>query len=113
MAAWKSLVDISELDTIAKQSYQKPQLIFKHSTRCSISAMALDRLNRKWKFSSSEIEPYYLDLLQHRDISNQIAQQWEVPHQSPQVLVIKNNQCIYHASHNDICVEDIEQILNS
>jgi bacillithiol system protein YtxJ len=111
MIPWKEISDISALDTIHQNSHQQPQLIFKHSTRCSISAMALERLNRKWKFTDSQITPYYLDLLQHRDISNKIAEKWQVHHESPQILIIRNGECVHDASHSDISVEEIEHIL--
>lgn len=111
MVNWKNISDISDLDTISQNSYQTYQLIFKHSTRCNISVMALDRLNRGWKFAENEIVPYYLDLLSYREISNKIAEKWQVTHQSPQVLLIKNGECIYDASHSDISVSDIESVL--
>lgn len=111
MVPWKEISDISVLDIINKNSQTQPQLIFKHSTRCSISAMALERLNRNWKFTQAQITPYYLDLLQHRNISNQIAEKWQVNHQSPQILIIRNGECILDVSHSDISVSEIENIL--
>lgn len=111
MIAWKEIDDITDLDTIEQNSYTQPQLIFKHSTRCGISVMALERLNRNWKFTESEIVPHYLDLLQYRDISNKIAEKWQITHQSPQILIIKNGECIHDASHSEISVSDIENAL--
>jgi len=111
MIKWKEISDIAELSAIEQNSYQQPQLIFKHSTRCSISAMALERLNRNWKFTEHQITPYYLDLLQHRDISGKIAEKWQVHHESPQILIIKNGECIHDASHSDISVSEIETVL--
>lgn len=111
MIPWKEISDINVLDSIQELSYHQPQLIFKHSTRCSISAMALDRLNRNWDLKENEITPYYLDLLKHRDISNRIAEKWQVHHESPQILIIKNGECIYDASHSDISVPDISTVL--
>jgi len=111
MISWKEISDIAVLTVIEQNSYQQPQLIFKHSTRCSISAMALERLNRNWKFADNQITPYYLDLLQHRDISNAIAEKWQVHHESPQILIIKNGECIHDASHSDISVSEIETVL--
>lgn len=111
MIHWKEISDISVLDSIQKDSYRQPQLIFKHSTRCSISAMALDRLNRNWKFTETQITPYYLDLLQYREISNKIAEKWQIHHESPQMLIIKNGECIHDVSHSDISVSEIESTL--
>lgn len=111
MVHWKEITDIAVLDKIQQDSYTQTQLIFKHSTRCSISAMALERLNRTWKFTDSQIVPHYLDLLKYRDISNKIAEKWQVHHESPQILIIKNGECIHDASHSDISVSEIESVL--
>jgi bacillithiol system protein YtxJ len=100
---WNKLSDINQLDEIVKASADKPVLIFKHSTRCSISSTALDRLERSWKSEEVQgLEPYYLDLIQFRNISGAIENKFDVEHQSPQVLIIKNGSCIYDASHYDI-----------
>lgn len=81
--------------------------VFKHSTRCSISMMAWDRLRRQWNFEAAVFPFYYLDLIQHRDISAAIAADFGVEHESPQLLVIKNGRCVYHASHSDISVPEL------
>ncbi|MDF2455450.1 MAG: hypothetical protein K0R51_1443 [Cytophagaceae bacterium] len=100
---WNKLSDIAQLDEIIKTSSEKPVLIFKHSTRCSISSTALDRIERSWKTEEVQgLEPYYLDLIQFRNISGAIESKFDVEHQSPQALVIKNGRCVYHASHYDI-----------
>lgn len=105
---WNELTHISDLDKISQLSKEHKVLLFKHSTRCSISAAALDRLERNWKESDSEkIKPFYLDLLNHRDISNQIAEIFAVEHQSPQVLLIKDGKCIYSETHYGISYEDL------
>lgn len=90
------------------QSNNKPVLFFKHSTRCSISDMVLQRLERDWKDEYTEkIVPVYLDLLKHRDVSNKIAEKYGVYHESPQVLIIKEGKCVYTASHSDIRLAEI------
>jgi bacillithiol system protein YtxJ len=101
---WHELTDISELKEIvnlSKEPHISSVLLFKHSTRCSISSMALNRLESKWK-DDDKIPAYYLDLLNHRDISNEIETLFSIEHASPQVLLIKNGICIYHNSHNGI-----------
>lgn len=108
---WHKLTDISQLQDIVNLSIEQSAngltvLIFKHSTRCSISSMALNRLEAKW-IDNNKIPAYYLDLLSHRDISNEIANLFSVEHASPQVLLIKNGLCIYNASHTDISAVDI------
>jgi bacillithiol system protein YtxJ len=78
-------------------------MILKHSTTCSISGTALHRLERNWNQEKvGELKPYYLDLLRFRPISAEIASIFNVEHQSPQVLIIQNGECIYNASHFDI-----------
>jgi bacillithiol system protein YtxJ len=113
---WHKLTDINQLQTIIDISQEQSAggltvLIFKHSTRCSISSMALNRLESRWK-DDEKIQAWYLDLLAHRDISNEIASVFNVEHASPQVLVIKNGKCIYHNSHNGISVPDILEAIN-
>jgi monothiol bacilliredoxin len=105
---WNKLEDASQLAVINEESKVGKVMILKHSTRCSISSMALNRIESNWKDSDNQlIKPYYLDLIAYRDISNLIAQQYGVEHQSPQVLVISNGTCIYNASHNNIRYADI------
>lgn len=105
---WNTLNNISQVDAINEESKSTKIMLFKHSTRCSISSMALSRIESSWKDSDSLlIKPYYLDLIAHRDISNLIAEQYGIEHQSPQVLVISNGKCIYHESHANIRYSDI------
>ncbi len=110
---WQHLTDINQLsDIIAESTKQSANertvLLFKHSTRCSISSMALNRLESRWNDAETKhITPYYLDLLNHRDISNEIATVFNVTHASPQALLIKNGKCVYHASHSEISYKDI------
>lgn len=105
---WNQLNQISQIEKIDSESQQQPILLLKHSTRCSISSAALSRLERNWKdVDSQKIKPYYLDLLQHRDISNQLALHYQVEHQSPQILIIKNGKCMYSATHFEINYNDI------
>lgn len=86
-------------------------LIFKHSTRCSISMMAKKRFELDWETLPENINLYFLDLLRFREISNSIATDFSVFHQSPQLLLIKDGECIYEASHGEISVEEaLEQI---
>jgi len=103
--AWISLTSEAQLEEIVSKSAQKPQVIFKHSTRCSISGVAQQRL-QKAKFPE-EIDFYYLDLLAYRSISNLIAERFHVHHESPQVLVIKDGKCVYDESHLAISVDEI------
>lgn len=102
---------ISELDTL---SATQAILFYKHSTRCGVSLRAKRVLESDWEEQdSAEMQPYYLDLLQHRDISNTLASHYSVPHESPQVLLIKNGKCIYAASHHEIDVKEMRAALHS
>ena len=106
---WKELTSEEQLDTIRKESSGKIQVIFKHSTRCSISSMALNRLEKAKTLPPADF--YYLDLIANRNISNSIAEQFDVYHESPQILLIKNGTCIYDESHSGITMDElIEQV---
>jgi bacillithiol system protein YtxJ len=98
---WIPLTDLGQLNEIMELSHQQPVAIFKHSTRCSISRMALKQFENEFDLEGS-VTPYFLDLLNHRDISNEIATRFEVYHQSPQLLLIKEGKSVYDASHSDI-----------
>lgn len=105
---WNALTEIKQLDSIIEESAEKPVVIFKHSTRCSISRMALKNFEREYNLEESEVAPYFLDLLEHRDISNEIAQKFQVIHQSPQLLLIKNGKSVYDVSHSEIDAEALK-----
>ncbi len=107
---WNHLVTLSELEDLDKKSFLSDVLIFKHSTTCSISHIAKKRLEEDWD-ASLEIMPYYLDLKQYRDISNIIAEKYEVHHESPQVLIIRAGECIFEVSHLDITVDEIKEVI--
>jgi bacillithiol system protein YtxJ len=102
---WNILNDYNQVENLVEASHLKPQVIFKHSTRCSISVMAKSRLERS-EFPE-QIQFHYLDLLQFRDISNKIAEQFDVHHQSPQILLIKNGECIFEETHSAISMDEI------
>jgi bacillithiol system protein YtxJ len=88
-------------------------MLFKHSTRCSISDAALGRFERKWKDENSTlIKPFYLDLIAHRDISNAIAARYDVMHESPQALVILNGKCIFSQTHMSISLDEILDVIS-
>lgn len=106
---WNDLTDIKQLDEIIAESAETPVIIFKHSTRCSISRMALKTFEREYNIEEGSAKPYFLDLLEHRDISNEIALRFEVMHQSPQLILIKNGKAVYHTSHSDIDAEAVKE----
>lgn len=104
---WIKLESPDQLSEIVNQSHQSPQVIFKHSTRCSISTMAKNRLERS--HAPEDLNFHYLDLLKYRSISNQIAEKFKVYHESPQILVISKGECIYDESHSGIDMKEIAE----
>ncbi|MBC7450084.1 MAG: bacillithiol system redox-active protein YtxJ [Cytophagales bacterium] len=100
---WIALTEETQLQEIIQESSTAPVMIFKHSTRCSISSTSLSRMERNWKEEEMNgIKSYYLDLIQYSPISAKIASIFSVEHESPQVLLIKNGKSVWDASHYDI-----------
>ncbi|MEQ8705841.1 MAG: bacillithiol system redox-active protein YtxJ [Phaeodactylibacter sp.] len=104
---WLQLQSRSQIEEIIEHSKSVPCLIFKHSTRCSISSLAQNRLGKGWALGDNEILPYHLDLITNRDLSNAVAEQFGIRHESPQVLLIKDGRCVYDASHLQISARSI------
>ncbi len=102
---WIDLKDEKYLDNIIELSHTKPQLIFKHSTRCSISSIVKSRMDKSNLDNTCDC--YYLDLIAHRNISGLIAEKFHVHHESPQIILIQNGECTYDESHNSIRPDDI------
>src|SRR5215210_3067725 len=100
---WIYITSDAQLHEIKEKSKIKPQVIFKHSIRCSISSMAKSRLERSKQ--PENVDFYYLDLINYRSLSNKLAEEFNIWHQSPQVLVIKNGKCVYDESHSAIRME--------
>lgn len=107
---WINLQTEEQLNELIQKSSEKPQLIFKHSTRCPVSSMAKNRLEKKEQ--PQNIDFYYLDLIKYRPLSNKIAEEFDVNHESPQVLLIENGSCKYNESHSGITMEDIVAATN-
>ncbi len=108
---WKVLHKEEQLEEMISLSHQKPVVIFKHSTRCGISAHAKYRLENEWGFQPEELEFYYLDLIAHRPISNRITQDFQVVHQSPQLIVLRHGKAVFDASHHLISAALLRQAL--
>ncbi|MFC5282846.1 bacillithiol system redox-active protein YtxJ [Pedobacter alpinus] len=106
---WIKLEDISQLNEVkANAGYS---VIFKHSTRCSISMMAKKRVDMDLDDLPETVKPYFLDLIAYREISNQIAEVFSVHHESPQLLLIKDGECILDQSHGDISIEETLELI--
>ena len=106
---WKRLEDIDQLNQIDEDSKSKPVVLFKHSTSCGISAMTKYKLEKSWDLAPEEVDFYYLDLLALRPISNHIADKYRVIHQSPQIIILKNGEVVYHTSHHMISLGIIKE----
>ncbi|NRR92593.1 bacillithiol system redox-active protein YtxJ [Winogradskyella undariae] len=105
---WQALTDISQLDTIAEKSKSKTQVIFKHSTRCGISSMVMKQFVSDYNLDIN-IDLHYLDLLSYRNVSDEIGYKFQVMHQSPQLIIIKNGVVVSHTSHGAINEVDLER----
>lgn len=113
---WQALNNSGQLEKIKSSSHNPSLLgilIFKHSTSCDVSAMVLDRLERGWSYSRSQLPVYFLDLLSYRNLSNEITSVFGVRHESPQVLLIKDGICIHHDSHMVISVQRLTDSIES
>lgn len=103
---WSYLEEVS-LDEIEKESFEKPVILFKHSTRCSISRFVWNRFQQEYYIPNEKAALYFLDLLAYRSVSNEVAEKFDVIHQSPQVIVIKDGKAIYNDSHDAIEAETV------
>ena len=108
---WITLNTLNQLDVIMDSSKSKTQIIFKHSTRCGISRMVLNQFSGNYNLSANDADLYYLDLLSNRDVSDEVAYRFQVLHQSPQLLVIRNGIAVSHASHGDINRMDLTKFI--
>jgi bacillithiol system protein YtxJ len=107
---WKELTTEEALKEAVRLSFENKILIFKHSTRCPVSYRVLERLESEWDGKDLQnIDLYFLDLLKYRSLSNKIAKEFKVLHQSPQVLLIDKGECIYADSHNYISFDEIKK----
>lgn len=104
---WLPLTSVSQLDTIAEKSNGKTQLIFKHSTRCGISRMVMNQFETAYNLDLNA-DLYYLDVLNYRDVSNEVGYKFQVMHQSPQLLVVRNGVVVAHESHGAINAINLE-----
>ncbi|MCX7547704.1 bacillithiol system redox-active protein YtxJ [Xanthomarina sp. F1114] len=109
---WIALTDVEQLDSIEEKSKTKTQAIFKHSTRCGISRMVLKQFVSSYNLSETDLDLYFLDLLNYRDVSKETGYKFQVMHESPQLLIIKNGVVVAHGSHGAINRIDMEQFVD-
>lgn len=109
---WIPLNALPQLDLIKEKSSTKTQIIFKHSTRCGISRMVMSQFVDAYNFTEKEVDLYYLDLLNFREVSNEVGYKFQVIHQSPQILIIKNGVVVAHESHGAINELDLSTYIS-
>lgn len=109
---WISLTSEEQLNEVERESASTAVIIFKHSTRCGISRMAYRNFESDWSTDEKEIKLYYLDLLAYRGVSDAVASRFGIPHESPQLLLLKDGKVIYDVSHGEISVQKVLQALN-
>lgn len=108
---WIPLSELQQLEVINKRSSSRTQVIFKHSTRCGISRMVMNQFVDSYNFTEKDLDLYYLDLLNYREVSNEVGYKFQVMHESPQILVIKNGVVVAHASHGQINAVDLSRFV--
>jgi bacillithiol system protein YtxJ len=101
---WIPLTSLAQLDEITSLSFERPIAIFKHSTRCGISRMALKTFENDFD-PDTKVTAYFVDLLAHREVSSAISEKFNVVHQSPQLLLVKDGKSVYDVSHGEIDAE--------
>lgn len=109
---WIALTSLEQLRALEDKSKTKTQVIFKHSTRCGISRMVMNQFQAAYNLTADDLDLYYLDLLNYRDVSNETGYKFQVIHQSPQLLVIKNGVTVAHASHGGINELDLTSLVS-
>nr|MBS0037422.1 bacillithiol system redox-active protein YtxJ [Saprospiraceae bacterium] len=107
---WENITDLKILKAAHDRSNDQPVYLFKHSTRCGISSHAKSELQEWHRKNINKAEVYYLDLIAYRSISNQISENYRIPHQSPQIIVLVNGEAVHALSHSSINEVDLEQL---
>lgn len=108
---WNYLESMEDLDNASQISHEKTVVLFKHSTRCSISRFVLKQFESTYGIPSDKMEIFFLDLIEYRSISNEIAERFGVTHQSPQMIVLKDGKAVYDTSHESIDAKSLEQFV--
>ncbi|GAB6990540.1 bacillithiol system redox-active protein YtxJ [Paenibacillus pini] len=112
MATMTKLTTSEQLHTALEASKDKPLLLFKHSTRCPISAGAYQEVMSYLKDQPNEAVEYGLiHVVEDRPVSLEVADLIGVQHQSPQVILIRNQKPIWHTSHSNITSDALNEHL--
>ena len=109
---WTPLVSIEQIRDIVKDSSERPQIIFKHSTTCGTSRMALNRFKAQYNIHEGQSNLYFLDLKSYREVSNEVSNTFNIVHESPQLLIVKEGKVVAHASHWEIAELDLDKTVS-
>ena len=108
---WKTLTSTDQVEQLKAVSESKPVAILKHSSRCGVSSSVLSRLKGDWNISADHLEFYFLDLITYREVSKAVENAFNVRHESPQLIVIKNGKAIFQRSHFDIKLNELKGVV--
>ncbi|MGB5188844.1 bacillithiol system redox-active protein YtxJ [Robiginitalea sp.] len=111
--AWIHIQSVADLDQLESGRASRPQILFKHSTSCGLSSMMLRRFEKRWESVGHLADFYYLDLIAHRGVSNEVAQRYGVRHQSPQLFILGPEGVLRHVSHGDISAVSPEDVIKN
>ncbi len=109
MPNWTILTEHNQIESLILTSFETPCMIYKHSTRCDMSAMTYHVLESDWSFKEQDLKPYFIDILAYSNLSVHIADTFKVHHESPQVILVRNGICTFDTSHLDISIEEIKE----
>ena len=108
---WITLNSLEQLDVIESASKTKTQIIFKYSSRCGVSRMVLNQFESNYNFYEDDLDLYFLDIISYRSVSNEVGYKFQVMHESPQLLVIKNGVVVAHDSHGGVNAIDLNSFI--
>lgn len=106
MANFISLEDQSALDRFLADADGGAVVILKHSNTCGVSSRAYGEM------SSFEGSVGLITVQEARDVSNEIERRTGVPHETPQVLILRNDEVVFKASHFQVKAEIVRDQLN-
>lgn len=109
----EQIADTAQWDELLASSETADVIIFKHSNACGISEYAYSKLDEADKAGKFPVPVHMVIIQEHRSLSGRIAEDLSLTHQSPQVIVIRNREVLYHASHYSIEPADIIDYLVS
>ncbi|MCC7241532.1 MAG: bacillithiol system redox-active protein YtxJ [Acidobacteria bacterium] len=107
------LPDLAALDSALKRSFTRPVVIFKHSSTCGVSALALEEIAELRGDPSLETDVFMVLVHPHRPVSHAIARILRVRHESPQALILHRGAALWHASHFRISAQAVREALGS